>query len=236
MQVNVEFPCGIMIDFLTMARTISMPQIGGLVQRREVTSVGLESWLDNDGLIVGSVSPRPTYFGRCSFDDRLLDEAPSTDHCAGGTLVRGGVSLQPLDTCSPQDLQQEWTVRLSFQVVVGGAISAWIAAMASVDSQKFLVSEVVFWFDVAHLPLTSSSSTSSWLITLMFFRTVIKHFPLALVHKVLKNLVWCCGGHASWRGNAAPESFSGCEARAGRRLNVSGGESFIVKLLEIRFS
>ena len=45
-----------------------------------------------------------------------------------------------------------------------------------------------------------------------------------------------CGGHASWRGNAAPESFSGCEARAGRRLNVSGGESFIVKLLEIRFS
>ena len=25
----------------------------------------------------------------------------------GGTLVRGGVSLQTLDTCSPQDLQQE---------------------------------------------------------------------------------------------------------------------------------
>ena len=191
LQVNVEFPGGITIDFLTMARTISMPQIGGLVQRREVTSVGLESRLDNDGLIVGSVSPRPTYFERCSFDDRLLDEALSTDHCTRGTLVRGGVSLQPVDTCSPQDLQREKTVRFSLQVVVGGAISAWIAVMASVDSQKFLVSEVVFWFDVAHLPLTSSSSTSSWLITLMFFRTVNKHFPLVYVYKILKNPVWC---------------------------------------------
>ena len=79
---------------------------------------------------------------------------------------------------------------MSFQVVVGGAISAWIDAMASVDSQKCLVSEVVFWFDVADQPLTSSSSTPSWLITLMFFRTVNKHFPLALVYKVLKNPVW----------------------------------------------
>ena len=94
LQVNVEFPGGITIDFLTMPRTISMPQIGGLVQRREVTSVGLESLLDNDGLIVGSVSPRPTYFGRYSFDYRLLGEASSTDQCTGGTLVRGGVSLQ----------------------------------------------------------------------------------------------------------------------------------------------
>ena len=106
LQVNVEFLGGVTIDFLTMARAISMPQIGGLVQRREVTSVDLESWLDNDGLTVGSVSPRPTYFGRCSFDDRLLNEASSTDHCTGGKLVRGGVSLPPLDTCSPQDLQQ----------------------------------------------------------------------------------------------------------------------------------
>ena len=60
LQVNVEFPGGITIDFLTMVRTNSMPQIGGHVQRREVTFIGLESWLDNDGLIVGSVSPRPT--------------------------------------------------------------------------------------------------------------------------------------------------------------------------------
>ena len=101
-----------------MARTISMPQIGGLVQGREVTSVGFESRLDNDELIVGSVSFRATYFERCSFDVRLLDEAPATNHCIRGTLVRGGVSLHPMDTCCPQDLQQEWTVRLPFQVVV----------------------------------------------------------------------------------------------------------------------
>ena len=63
--------------------------------------------------------------------------------------------------------------------------------MASVESQKFMVSEVVIWFDVAFLPLTSSSSTSSWLFTVMFFRTVNKHFPLALVRKVLKYPVWC---------------------------------------------
>ena len=63
--------------------------------------------------------------------------------------------------------------------------------MARVDSQKFLVPEVVFWYDVAHLPLTSSSSTSSWLITLIFFRTVNKQFSLTLVYKVLKNPVWC---------------------------------------------
>ena len=42
-QVNVEFPGGITIDFLTMPHTISMPQMGGLVQRREIISVGLES-------------------------------------------------------------------------------------------------------------------------------------------------------------------------------------------------
>ena len=52
-------------------------------------------------------------------------------------IVRGGVSLGTVETCSPQDLRQEWTVRLSFRVVVGGAISAWIAALASVDSQKW---------------------------------------------------------------------------------------------------
>ena len=57
--------------------------------------------------------------------------------------------------------------------------------------EEDLVSEVVFWFDVSHVPLTSSSSTSSWLITLMFFRTVNKQFPLVLLYKVLKNPVWC---------------------------------------------
>ena len=197
LQVNVEFPGGITIDFLTMPRTISMPQIGGLVQRREVTSVGLESRLDNDRLIVCSVSPRPTYFERCSFDDRLLDEAPSTDHCTRGTLVRGGVSLQPVDTCSPQDLQQEWTVRLPFQV---GAISAWIAAKASVDSMvlvykvlknpvwcglhvEFLVglkrtwdqklsSGLLLTFMTTHLFQFRFADTEQyWLITLTFFRT-----------------------------------------------------------------
>ena len=50
-----------------------------------------------------------------------LDVTPSINDCwmrhlpritvRGGTLVLGGVSLQTLDTCSPQDLQQEWTVR-----------------------------------------------------------------------------------------------------------------------------
>ena len=34
-------------------------------------------------------------------------------------------------------------VRLSFQVVVGGAISAWIAAMASVDCQKMVLVQKV---------------------------------------------------------------------------------------------
>ena len=55
--------------------------------------------------------------------------------------------------------------------------------MARVDTRKFLVPEVVFWFDVAHLLLTSSSSTSSWLLTSIFFRVVNKHFPLTLVYK-----------------------------------------------------
>ena len=132
LQVNVEFLGGITIDFLTMPRTISMPQIGGLVQRREVTSVGLESLLDNDGLIVGSVSPRPTYFGRYSFDYRLLDEASSTDQCTGGTLVRGGVSLQisghlfstcgRTSTCRAGSLRGSCSSFLSFSpyVIPGG--------------------------------------------------------------------------------------------------------------------
>ena len=149
LQVNVVFPGGITIDFMTMARTISIPQIGGLVQRREVTSVGLESLLDNDGLIVGSVSPRPTYFGRYSFDYRLLDEASSTDRCT----TFG-------ETCSPQDLRQEWTVRLSFRVVVGGAISTWIAAVASL-----LVGLKRAWDQKlsSGLMLTSSNSASQML-------------------------------------------------------------------------
>ena len=67
--------------------------------------------------------------------------------------------------------------------------------MTKVDTQKFLVSEVVFWFDVAHLSLTSSSSTSSWLSTSIFFRTVNKHFPLALVYKSKKIL---CGVTYKW--------------------------------------
>ena len=33
--------------------------------------------------------------------------------------------------------------------------------------------------------------SSSWLFTLMFFTTVNKHLPLALICKVLKNPVWC---------------------------------------------
>ena len=169
-----------------------MPPIG-----RELTSVGLESLLDNAGLIVGSVSPRPTNFGRCSFDDRLQDEASSNDHCTGGTLVGGGVSLQPLGTCSPQDLQQEWTVRLPFQV---GAISAWIAAKASVDSMvlvykvlknpvwcglhvEFLVglkrtwdqklsSGLLLTFMTTHFfQFRFSETEQHWLITLTFFRT-----------------------------------------------------------------
>ena len=107
LQVNVEFPGGITIDFLTMPRTISMPQIGGLVQRREVTSVGLGSLLDNDGLIVGSVSLRPTYFGRYSFDYRLLVEASSTDQCTGAHSFGVACPCTSLDTCSPHDLQQE---------------------------------------------------------------------------------------------------------------------------------
>ena len=125
LQVNVAFEVALRSNSLTMARTISMPQIGGLVQRREVTADGLVSRLDNDGLMSAVSRPRPTYFESCSFDDRLLDEAPSTDRCTRGTLVRGGVSLQTVDTCSPQDLRQEWTFRLSFRVVVGGAIAAW---------------------------------------------------------------------------------------------------------------
>lgn len=139
-------------DLLTVARTISMPQIGGLVQRREVTAVSLERRLDNGGLIVGSVSPQSTFFERCSFDDCLLDEAPSTDHCTLGTLVQGGVSLEPVGTCSPQDVQREWTVRLLFQVVVGGAIPAWIADMASVDSQKCAIHKVMAQSSVPREP------------------------------------------------------------------------------------
>ena len=54
-------------------------------------------------------------------------------------IVRGGVSLGTVETCSPQDLRQEWTFRLSFRVVVCGAISTLIAA-------EHLGSEVVFWF------------------------------------------------------------------------------------------
>lgn len=39
-------------DLLTVARTISRPQVGGLVQRREVMAVSLEKRLDNGGLVV----------------------------------------------------------------------------------------------------------------------------------------------------------------------------------------
>ena len=84
-----------------------MPQIGGLVQRREVTSVGLESLLDNDGLIVGSVS----------LGQLTLDVTPSITDCWMKHLprisVQGALSFgvacpcKSLDTCSPHDLQQE---------------------------------------------------------------------------------------------------------------------------------
>ena len=97
----------------------------------------------------------------------------------------------------------------------------WIAAVASVDSQRFLVSEVVFWFDVAHLPLTSSSSTSSWLITLMFFRTVDKHLPLVLVYKVLKNpVVWLARGECK-NGRDRHGRSSTCALDVGRRFRWS---------------
>ena len=114
----------------------------------------------------------------CSFDDRLLDDAPSTDHCARGTLVRGGVSLQSVDTCSPQDLQQEWTVRLSFQVVVGGAISTWIAAVASLlvglksTCDQKLSSGSLLTFMTTHLCQPRFADAEQyWLITLTFFRS-----------------------------------------------------------------
>ena len=107
LQVNVEFPGGITIDFLTMHRTISMPQIGGLVQRREVTSVGLESLLDNDGS-----SLAVSVLGQLT-----LDVTPSITDCWMRHLprisVQGALSFgvacpcNSLDTCSPHDLQQE---------------------------------------------------------------------------------------------------------------------------------
>ena len=45
-----------------------------------------------------------------------------------------------------------------------------------------------------------------------------------------------CAAAMHHGGEMLPPSLSGCEARAGRRLNVSRGDSIIAKLLEIRFS
>ena len=90
LQVNLVFP-GVTIDFLTVARTISMPQIGGLVQRREVTVVGLESRLDTDGLIVPSMTD-------CWM--RHLQRSLYTGHARSGWRVLANLWTLVLTKCS----------------------------------------------------------------------------------------------------------------------------------------